>query len=82
MAMTRFRIRLDDTDRKILSVLAQDASLTNRDLARRIGVAPSTYLARVRRLEEHDTLSAIARSWRRPGAACGLRAGPTSGSGS
>lgn len=53
MAMTRFRIRLDDTDRKILSVLAQDASLTNRDLARRIGVAPSTCLARVRRLEEH-----------------------------
>lgn len=51
--MTRSRIRLDDTDRKILSVLAQDASLTNRDLARRIGVAPSTCLARVRRLEEH-----------------------------
>lgn len=53
MPMTRFRIRLDDTDQRILSLLAQDASLTNKDLARCIGLAPSTCLVRVRRLEQH-----------------------------
>lgn len=46
------RIRMDDTDQRILSLLAQDASLKNKDLASRIGLAPSTCLARVRRLEQ------------------------------
>jgi Lrp/AsnC family leucine-responsive transcriptional regulator len=51
--VTRSSIRLDDTDHKILSLLAQDAALTNKDLASRIGVAPSTCLTRVRRLEHN-----------------------------
>ncbi len=66
MPMTRVRIRLDDTDQRILSLLAQDASLTNKDLARRIGLAPSTCLVRVRRLEQHGYIvgyrAIIARS--------------------
>lgn len=51
--MARARIRLDETDHQILSLLAQDAALKNKDLAKRVGVAPSTCLARVRRLEQH-----------------------------
>lgn len=51
--MAKARIRLDETDQKILSLLGQDAALKNKDLAKRIGLAPSTCLARVRRLEQH-----------------------------
>lgn len=51
--MARVRIRLDETDHQILSLLTQDAALKNKDLAKRVGLAPSTCLARVRRLEDH-----------------------------
>ena len=51
--MARARIRLDDADHRILSLLTQDARLKNKELAMRIGIAPSTCLARVRRLEKH-----------------------------
>lgn len=51
--MAKARIRLDEIDHKILSLLGQDAALKNKDLAKRVGVAPSTCLARVRRLEQH-----------------------------
>ncbi|MDP3737536.1 MAG: Lrp/AsnC family transcriptional regulator [Hyphomonadaceae bacterium] len=51
--MARARIRLDETDHRILSLLTQDAGLKNKDLAKRVGVAPSTCLARVRRLEQN-----------------------------
>ncbi|MFC5381965.1 Lrp/AsnC family transcriptional regulator [Aquipuribacter nitratireducens] len=43
---------LDDLDRLILAELQRDARQTNRALAETAGVAPSTMLARVRRLEE------------------------------
>lgn len=43
-------LRLDDTDRAILRVLAEDARISNKDLAARVGVAQSTCLARVRAL--------------------------------
>lgn len=49
--MAKARIRLDETDHKILSLLTQDAGLQNKELAKRIGLAPSTCLARVRKLE-------------------------------
>lgn len=51
--MARSRLRLDQTDHRILSLLTEDAALRNKDLARQVGLAPSTCLARVRRLEEH-----------------------------
>jgi len=51
--MTRARLRLDKTDHEILSLLGRDARLKNKELAQRIGLAPSTCLARVRRLEQH-----------------------------
>lgn len=43
---------LDDTDRAILAELAADGRLPNNALAERVGVAPSTCLARTRALRE------------------------------
>lgn len=42
----------DRTDRLILAALQKNARITNKDLAAGAGVAPSTCLERVRRLEE------------------------------
>lgn len=41
---------LDDTDRHILTVLAKDVRITNKELAGRVGLSPSACLERVRRL--------------------------------
>jgi DNA-binding Lrp family transcriptional regulator len=43
---------LDAVDRRILTALQEDASLTNVGLAARVGSSPSPCLARVRQLEE------------------------------
>ena len=43
-------MKLDDTDRAILSALQKDAGLSNKELARKIRLAPSSCLQRVRRL--------------------------------
>jgi len=41
---------LNDVDRRILSLLHDDARITNSELADRVGIAPSTCHGRVRRL--------------------------------
>jgi len=43
---------VDDLDRNILEALQTDARRKNADLAKDLGVAPSTMLERVRRLKE------------------------------
>jgi Lrp/AsnC family transcriptional regulator, leucine-responsive regulatory protein len=43
---------MDDLDRKILRAFQKDARRKNADLAKDLGVAPSTMLERVRRLKE------------------------------
>ena len=43
---------MDQIDRKILSALQSDARRKNTDIARDLGLAPSSTLERVRRLEE------------------------------
>ncbi len=43
---------MDSLDRKILRALQKDARRKNADLAKDLGVAPSTMLERVRRLKE------------------------------
>jgi Lrp/AsnC family leucine-responsive transcriptional regulator len=45
-------IKLDKTDRKILSLLQKDASLSNQELAEQVGLSPSPCLRRVKALEE------------------------------
>jgi DNA-binding Lrp family transcriptional regulator len=49
-------VRLDSTDRAILRVLADDARVSNKELAERVGVAQSTCLARVRALRESGVI--------------------------
>jgi Lrp/AsnC family leucine-responsive transcriptional regulator len=47
---------MDDLDKKILKTLQANARQKNVDLARELGIAPSTALERVRRLEEQGLI--------------------------
>jgi Lrp/AsnC family leucine-responsive transcriptional regulator len=49
-------IELDPTDRRLLVLLQQDASLTNQALAQRAHVSAATCLRRVRRLVAHGVI--------------------------
>ena len=49
-------LHLDALDRSILEILSGDARITNNALAERVGIAPSTCLARVRALRESGVL--------------------------
>ncbi len=48
---------LDAVDRAILEILADDARIPNNQLAERVGVAPSTALARVRALRANGVIT-------------------------
>jgi DNA-binding Lrp family transcriptional regulator len=48
--------QVDETDRAMLELLAQDARITNQRLADRVGIAPSTALARLRSLRERGVI--------------------------
>jgi DNA-binding Lrp family transcriptional regulator len=48
---------VDDVDSAILRELQRDARQTNRDLARAVGIAPSTCLERVRLLRDRGVLT-------------------------
>ncbi len=50
---------LDETDRAILTALADDGRIPNNALAERVGVAPSTCLTRVRALRERGVIRGI-----------------------
>ena len=43
--------KLDDIDLRILTILYNDADINNKELAAKIGIAPSTCLERVKRLK-------------------------------
>lgn len=47
---------MDELDAALVAALQADARATNRDLAERVGVAPSTALERVRSLRERGVL--------------------------
>jgi len=47
---------VDATDRALLELLARDARITNQRLADRVGVAPSTALARLRSLRDRGVI--------------------------
>ncbi len=47
---------LDQTDRRILALLANNARLSNKEVAARVGLAPSSCHERVRRLVESGAL--------------------------
>jgi len=47
---------MDRTDRKILEILKTNGRVSNADLAREVGMAPSSMLERVRRLEDKGVI--------------------------
>lgn len=51
---------LDKTDRRILNALQRDGRVQNLELAKRIGLSPSTCLRRVRLLEEAGVIRGYA----------------------
>lgn len=53
-------IELDDTDYQIMALLRKDGRMPYRALAKAIGVTEATVRARVRRLEDSDTLRVVA----------------------
>ncbi|TLU61603.1 Lrp/AsnC family transcriptional regulator [Thalassotalea litorea] len=48
--------KLDDIDQQILTLLYKDADITNKELAAKIGIAPSTCLERVKRMKNTDVI--------------------------
>ncbi|MBG0778133.1 MAG: Lrp/AsnC family transcriptional regulator [Desulfovibrionaceae bacterium] len=50
------KMKLDDVDRKLLGLLQENARISNADLARRVGMAPSAVLERVRKLERRGAI--------------------------
>lgn len=49
-------VRIDKTDRRILEQLQQNGSLTNQELADKVGLSPSPCLRRVRALEDSGVI--------------------------
>jgi Lrp/AsnC family leucine-responsive transcriptional regulator len=47
---------LDDTDRRLLTELQQDARLSRAELGRRVGLSPSAVAERLRRLEDDGVI--------------------------
>ena len=47
---------IDDTDKKILAILQENARTPNAEIARRVGMAPSAVLERIRKLEERGVI--------------------------
>jgi DNA-binding Lrp family transcriptional regulator len=45
-------MKIDAINRKILDILQNDSSITNQELAGRIGLSPATSLERVKKLEQ------------------------------
>ena len=48
---------IDETDRKILSIIQNSARTNNADIARQVGMAPSAILERVRKLENRGVIT-------------------------
>ncbi|WP_031469824.1 Lrp/AsnC family transcriptional regulator [Sciscionella sediminilitoris] len=55
----RDSVELDSVDWRILEELQNDASIANRTLAERVGLAPSSCLQRVRKLRESGVITGI-----------------------
>lgn len=47
---------MDEKDLQILSILQEDGRASNAEIARRLGMAPSAVLERIRKLEQRGTI--------------------------
>ena len=65
---------LDRTNRKIVRLLQKNARMSNKELARRVGVAESTCLERVRRLTTDGVFSGFHAEVDTPAVGIGLQA--------
>jgi Lrp/AsnC family transcriptional regulator len=54
--MEESQLKLDRTDYRILELLQEDASLSNADVAERVGLSPNACWRRTRRLEERGVI--------------------------
>ena len=54
------RHELDEIDRKIILALKADGRATNQQIARGLGISAATVSARIRRLEQTNTLRVVA----------------------
>ena len=50
------KVHLDNYDKKIVNILQNDSSISNIDLSKQIGLAPSSCLLRVKNLKEQKVL--------------------------
>ncbi len=50
--------KLDNIDLQVLTILYNDADITNKELAAKIGIAPSTCLEQVKRLKQSGVIKA------------------------
>lgn len=51
---------INEIDIKILNIIQQDARISNAEIARQVGLAPSAVLERVRKLEERGVIRGYA----------------------
>lgn len=51
---------IDGMDKQILNIIQSDARITNAEIARQVGLAPSAVLERVRKLEERKVIRGYA----------------------
>jgi DNA-binding Lrp family transcriptional regulator len=49
-------VQLDDVDKQILYILKLDSRATVRDIAKQLGVSPSTVSRKIRRMEQENTI--------------------------
>ena len=54
------QIELDETDQGIIALLREDGRMAYRSIARELGITEATVRARVKRLEESDTMRVVA----------------------
>jgi Lrp/AsnC family leucine-responsive transcriptional regulator len=51
---------IDEIDKQILNIVQKDARISNAEIARQVGLAPSAVLERVRKLEERGVIRGYA----------------------
>ena len=51
---------INDIDKEILNIIQQDARISNAEIARQVGLAPSAVLERVKKLEERKIIRGYA----------------------
>lgn len=60
MTTTKKKVPFDDIDRSIIALLKRDGRASNRQIARKLQLAPATVSTRIRRLEESNALRVVA----------------------